>query len=78
MLTLLFLATVNVTFYLIDWLQTHIGVKGFVIDAVWLKVIPNSLITVRGINKTVTAASYGDYWRLLVPGIYTISAWAPG
>ena len=59
-------------------LQAHIGIKGFVVDADSLKAIPNAIIRVRGINKTVSAAGYGDYWRLLVPGIYIVSAGAPG
>ncbi|XP_069136324.1 carboxypeptidase D-like [Argopecten irradians] len=58
--------------------EVHKGVKGFVKDAETNQPIPDAVITVSGINHTVTTASFGDYWRLLVPGTYTLSAVSDG
>lgn len=40
--------------------------------------IPGAIINVLGINHTVKTTSRGEYWRLLLPGNYTISVNAPG
>ncbi|KAI5642609.1 zinc carboxypeptidase domain-containing protein [Phthorimaea operculella] len=56
--------------------QAHIGVKGFVNDKDG--GIKGAQVTVHGVNHTVSTSEYGDYWRLLLPGSYNISASAPG
>ncbi|XP_076452817.1 carboxypeptidase D-like isoform X2 [Babylonia areolata] len=58
--------------------KVHIGVKGFVKDADSGAGIANATIHVDGINHNVTSAQFGDYWRLLVPGKYSILASAEG
>merc|ERR1712038_2103348 len=71
--------------------MAHMGVKGTVTDAETGKAIPNSLIQVKNvtrigkgqrrsdlINHDVTSVHDGDYWRLLTPGEYEITASADG
>jgi len=58
--------------------QVHEGIKGFVMDRVTGLGIMKAVISVAGINKNITTAEFGDYWRLLVPGTYTVKASADG
>ncbi|KAL0973138.1 hypothetical protein UPYG_G00199470 [Umbra pygmaea] len=58
--------------------QVHIGVRGYVKDATNGTALPDVRIIVAGINHNLTTAQFGDYYRLLLPGTYNISAVAGG
>ena len=57
--------------------QVHQGVSGFITD-IDGRPIANATIHVHGIDHEIKSASYGDYWRLLVAGTYTINVTADG
>jgi len=66
--------------------QTHIGIKGLVMDGITKKPLPQATIKVwnmtngenQYINHDVTSTSSGDYWRLLTPGVYKVEASVDG
>eukprot|EP00118_Oscarella_pearsei_P021563 m.242731 g.242731 ORF g.242731 m.242731 type:complete len:1454 (+) comp40223_c1_seq5:168-4529(+) len=58
--------------------QVHHGIKGSVYDESSGIPIPGATITVHGIHHDVSSYQDGDFWRLLVPGTYVVTAHAPG
>ncbi|KAM6963487.1 carboxypeptidase N catalytic chain isoform 2-T2 [Tautogolabrus adspersus] len=57
--------------------QVHHGIKGMVYDEN-NNPVGNAEISVAGVNHDVTSGVDGDYFRLLLPGTYTVTASAPG
>lgn len=57
--------------------QVHQGIKGMVVDDN-NNNLTGAVISVSGINHDVTPGEHGDYFRLLLPGTYTVTATAPG
>ncbi|XP_077256149.1 carboxypeptidase D svr [Temnothorax americanus] len=57
--------------------QVHIGIKGFVRGKDG-KPIQRANVIVEGIDHNVTTTSNGEYWRLLLPGTYSVYATAWG
>ena len=57
--------------------QVHTGVKGFVRN-INGAVVQYATIQTNRRDHDVQAAKDGDYWRLLVPGTYRVTASAPG
>eukprot|EP00794_Sanderia_malayensis_P019001 gene19001-20913_t len=53
--------------------QVHSGVKGLVRYANGAPV-HKAVVSIKGNNKTVTTTTKGEYWKLLMPGNYTVSA----
>ncbi|KAI7800654.1 carboxypeptidase D [Triplophysa rosa] len=58
--------------------KIHIGVRGNVIAARNGAPLSDAVIMVAGINHNVSTARFGEYYRLLLPGTYNITAIAPG
>ncbi|XP_044262132.1 carboxypeptidase E-like [Tribolium madens] len=66
--------------------QSHIGIKGIVYDSALNRGIANAIIHVknitggqiRDIQHDVTSVHDGDYFRLLTPGQYKITAYKDG
>ncbi|XP_044735136.1 carboxypeptidase E-like [Chrysoperla carnea] len=66
--------------------QSHIGIKGMVYNALTKEGIPNAVIHVRNITDhnaydiehDITSVHNGDYFRLLTPGRYKVTAYREG
>ncbi|XP_051950936.1 inactive carboxypeptidase-like protein X2 [Xyrauchen texanus] len=57
--------------------QVHRGIKGVVKDKEG-NPIANATVSVEGVNHDVSTGESGDYWRILNPGEYHVTARAEG
>uniref|UniRef100_A0A4W4GVC5 Peptidase M14 domain-containing protein n=1 Tax=Electrophorus electricus TaxID=8005 RepID=A0A4W4GVC5_ELEEL len=57
--------------------KVHIGIRGYVMTSAGIG-LPDSNISVAGIDHSITTWIFGDYYRLLLPGTYNITASSPG
>lgn len=57
--------------------QVHIGIKGFVKSSIGT-AIPHAIISVNNIQHVTYTGKDGDFYRLLLPGKYNITASAKG
>ncbi|XP_063832950.1 carboxypeptidase D [Ostrinia nubilalis] len=57
--------------------HAHMGVKGHVVDQHG-EPVKHAIVQVEGINHPVKVTERGVYWRLLLPGVYNVSASAMG
>lgn len=64
---------------LIRYMQAvHLGVKGLVTDQQTNEAVPKARITVIGVEYDVITTDGGEYWRLLLPGNYSLQVSAFG
>lgn len=52
--------------------QVHMGITGTIKDSETERGVDLAYIHVSGIKHNVTTAKNGKYWRLLLPGVYTV------
>lgn len=57
--------------------EVHRGVKGLVTDANG-NMVSNAVIKIVGREITFKTSKRGEFWRILMPGVYTIEVSAPG
>ncbi|KAJ8286166.1 hypothetical protein GJAV_G00035260 [Gymnothorax javanicus] len=57
--------------------QVHRGIRGVVKEIDGTPIV-NASVSVEGVNHDVTTSEKGDFWRLLNPGEYRVTARAPG
>jgi hypothetical protein len=57
--------------------QIHKGIKGFVKNSKTNVGIPTASVKVSGIEHSVSTAEFGDFFRLLNPGTYSITVSHP-
>uniref|UniRef100_A0A1B0ALR5 Peptidase M14 domain-containing protein n=1 Tax=Glossina palpalis gambiensis TaxID=67801 RepID=A0A1B0ALR5_9MUSC len=57
--------------------QVHNGIHGFVRSSIG-NPVPQAAITVDGSRHTVYSDTYGDYWRLALPGRHNLTVLADG
>lgn len=78
MLVLVHDVTANIRFYtqIMFVSQAHRGIKGSVMSSTSSEGVANAVISVEGRDKNVTTSMAGYYWRLLVPGEYTVTVTA--
>lgn len=60
-----------------EFFQVHKGISGYVTSTIG-HPIKHAEISVDGINHVVKSSTHGDYYRILLPGRYNVTASARG
>jgi carboxypeptidase D len=58
--------------------EVHTGIKGVVVDSITKDPVEKAAVVVEGINHGVVTTKRGEYWRILLPGVYNITVSAFG
>lgn len=53
--------------------EVHTGIKGVVVDSITKDPIEKAVVTVEGIFHGVVTTKRGEYWRILLPGVFNIT-----
>ncbi|CAH1776916.1 unnamed protein product [Owenia fusiformis] len=67
----------NLPSFLNSWKFVHRGIKGIISDSQG-NPVPNAKVYIDKRKHPVTSTSKGEYWRVLLPGTYTIRVEAEG
>ena len=54
------------------------GFKGIICNSITKLPIEGAITTIEGIKYNITTTMQDEYWRLAIPGIYNITAFAYG
>ena len=54
------------------------GIKGIVKDSITGEPIEGAIVQIEGIEHNITTTNRGEYWRLAMPGVYTMTTSAAG
>lgn len=57
--------------------QVHRGARGLIMDTN-SNLIPKATLKIKSRNVNFKSSSRGEYWRILLPGVYTIEVYADG
>lgn len=57
--------------------QVHRGIRGLIMDSNG-NLIPKATLKIKSRNVTFKSSSRGEYWRVLLPGVYTVEIFADG
>lgn len=52
--------------------QAHLGIKGVITNRLTGKPVPNAVISIPNRENTFNTTSNGEYWKILLPGVYKI------
>ncbi|XP_025204120.1 carboxypeptidase D-like isoform X2 [Melanaphis sacchari] len=64
---------------LLTWMQqAHRGIKGVVTNRITGKPIPNAIISLKDRENYINTTVNGEYWKILLPGVYKLSVKATG
>lgn len=57
--------------------EVHRGVRGFILDPNG-NAVPRANLKIKGRNVGFKSSKVGEFWRILLPGVYTMEVYADG